>query len=74
MAEAAAQLEHLTDSLAATVAMRITAEKQRLQGLTLRLPAAFALRKANETNAITLRNQRLLTAVSTLMALLCHGP
>ena len=68
MADAAAQLEHLTESLAAAVATRITAEKQRLQGLTLRLPAAFALRKANETNAITLRNQRLLTAVSTLMA------
>lgn len=67
-AEAAAHLEHLTDSLAAAITTRLGAEKQRLQGLALRLPASFAVRKANETAAITLRLQRLRTAVGTLMA------
>jgi len=68
MAEAAAGLEHLTGSLAAAISTRITAEKGRLQAFTLRLPAALALRKANETGTIALRSQRLRTAVSTLMA------
>ena len=68
MAEAATQLTILTDALATSITSRLDAARQHLQLLTLRLPAAYALRKANETNALALREQRLLTTVSTRMA------
>ena len=68
MAEAAARLGHLAESLAAAVTTRVAAAAQHLQGLTLRLPAAFALRRADAAHALTLRRQRLQAAAGTLMA------
>lgn len=72
MVAAAERLEQLTEALASGITARINVERQRLQTLTLRLPAAYALRKANETHALTLREERLRTGISSLLTAQRH--
>lgn len=72
MVTAAERLEHLTEALAAGITARIGAERQRLQTVTLRLPAAYALRKATETHALTLREERLRTGLNALLTAQRH--
>jgi len=72
MVAAAKRLEQLTEALVSGITARINVERQRLQTLTLRLPAAYALRKATETHALTLREERLRTGINSLLTAQRH--